>query len=152
VTGVGRCLVVASLLLGLACGGPSGGQAGPVEAVVSFQGTDGSLRVEIADSVEEQRKGLAGRTELQNDRGMAFVYDDPVEHHYWMKDTLLPLSIAFVDERGRIVTILDMVPCEDDTCPLYGSDGPYVLALEANRGWFADHGIGEGHHVEIRQT
>lgn len=146
-------LALGSILLGVACGGlPVNGQAGPIEALVSFSGTDRTLQVEIADSDDEQGRGLMGRTELPADRGMAFVYDDPVEHRYTMRDTLLPLSIAFVDQRGRIVTIREMVPCTGEPCEDYVSDAPYVLAVEANRGWFADHGIEEGQRVEMQRA
>ncbi len=61
-----------------------------------------------------------------------------------MKDTLIPLSIAFVGQDGRIVTLANMAPCRTDPCPTYSSREPYTLAVEANQGWFRDHGIHEG--------
>ena len=69
-----------------------------------------------------------------------------------MKDTLIPLSIAFVDEAGRVIDVLDMQPCESDPCPTYGVDEPYVLAVEANLGWFDDHGVGAGDRAELRTS
>jgi uncharacterized membrane protein (UPF0127 family) len=60
-----------------------------------------------------------------------------------MKDTLIPLSIAFVDAGGRVVTLRDMAPCEADPCMTYSATAPYVTAIEANAGWF------DAHHVEV---
>jgi uncharacterized membrane protein (UPF0127 family) len=81
---------------------------------------------------------------LAPDDGMAFVFDDPVTTTFWMKDTLIPLSVAFVGEDGRVVSIADMEPCEADPCPTYAATGPYTLAVEANLGWFADHSVAAG--------
>jgi uncharacterized membrane protein (UPF0127 family) len=75
---------------------------------------------------------------------MAFVWDQPVTASFWMKDTLIPLAIAFVAQDGRIVTIAEMTPCRADPCPTYPAAAPYVLAVEANAGWFDRHAIGEG--------
>jgi uncharacterized membrane protein (UPF0127 family) len=61
------------------------------------------------------------------------------------------LSIAFWDERNRVMAILDMLPCNNDPCPTYGPDRPYLGAVEANLGYFRDHGIGVGDHVELTQ-
>lgn len=92
-----------------------------------------------------------GRTALPSDQGMVFVFDRPTTDRFWMKDTLIPLSIAFWDERNRVVAILDMQPCRADPCPTYGPDQPYVGAVEANLGYFADHGIEVGDQVELTQ-
>ncbi len=81
-------------------------------------------------------------TTLPADDGMAFVWTAPTASTFWMKDTLIPLSIAFVDADGKIVSISDMQPCDADPCPTYASAAPYTMAVEANAGWFADHGIG----------
>ena len=77
-----------------------------------------------------------GVEQLPADEGMAFVFGGARGSTFWMKDTLIPLSIAFVDEAGRVIDVLDMQPCESDPCPTYGVDEPYVLAIEANIGWF----------------
>ena len=100
----------------------------------------------------EQRRGLSGIEQLPADEGMAFVWQEPVGSTFWMKDTLIPLSIAFVDEAGRVIDVLDMQPCESDPCPTYGVDEPYVLAVEANLGWFEDHGVEAGDRAELRTS
>ena len=86
-------------------------------------------------------------TALQPDDGMAFVWAEPTTSTFWMKDTLIPLSIAFVNPDGTIVSISDMQPCHADPCPTYASAAPYTMAVEANVGWFADHGIGREDRV-----
>jgi uncharacterized membrane protein (UPF0127 family) len=108
------------------------------------QGAKGSLDVALADDPDERARGLMGVTELGRDDGMAFVYDAPSTGSYWMKDTLIPLSIAFVGEDGRIVTVRDMEPCATASCPTYSADAPYELAIEANVGWFGRHDIRAG--------
>jgi hypothetical protein len=88
---------------------------------------------------------------LAEDAGMAFVWVEPTTSQFWMKDTLIPLSIAFVDEGGRIVTIRDMQPCAADPCPLYGSTVAYVLAIEANLGYFDEHDIAVGDRAVLQE-
>jgi uncharacterized membrane protein (UPF0127 family) len=103
----------------------------------------------IADTNAERRRGLAGRRRLARDAGMAFLFSRPVRVAFWMKDTRIPLSIAFWGRRGRIVAIMDMSPCRSRGCPSYRPAVPYQGALEANRGFFQAHGVDVGDRVEI---
>ena len=121
-------------------------------STVTFDDVDTLLYVDVADDADEQRRGLSGIEQLSADEGMAFVWPEPVGSTFWMKDTLIPLSIAFVDEAGRVIDVLDMQPCGSDPCPTYGVDEPYVLAVEANLGWFDDHGVGAGDRAELRTS
>jgi uncharacterized protein len=121
-------------------------------STVTFEGTDATLAVDLADDPQERREGLMGIQELPADRGMAFVWPGPVDSTFWMKDTLVPLSVAFVDESGHVIDILDMQPCDTDPCPSYGIDEPFVLAIEANLGWFDEHGVGAGDRAELRRA
>ncbi|HXF36437.1 MAG TPA: DUF192 domain-containing protein, partial [Actinomycetota bacterium] len=107
------------------------------------------LRVEVADAPAERARGLMGRERLPADAGMVFLFPRPTRAGFWMKDTLIPLSIAFWDEGGRIVAILDMEPCRRDPCPLYRPEAAYVGAVEANRGFFQRHGVEVGDEVEL---
>ena len=144
-----KILAVAVLLAGLvACSGTDTSPDRP-PSTVAFDEVDALLYVEVADDASEQRRGLSGIEQLPADEGMAFVWPEPVGITFWMKDTLIPLSIAFVDEGGRVIDVLDMQPCESDPCPTYGVDEPYVLAIEANIGWFQEHGIEAGHSAEL---
>jgi uncharacterized membrane protein (UPF0127 family) len=119
---------------------------------MTFGGTDATLAVDLADDPQERREGLMGIEELPADQGMAFVWPEPVDTTFWMKETLVPLSVAFVDESGHVIEVLDMQPCETEPCPSYGIDEPFVLAVEANLGWFDDHGVGAGDRAELRRT
>lgn len=130
-----------------ACGGAHGCPDPATPGHIAFSNGD-ELTVRIADQPEERARGLMGVTRLRADAGMAFLYGSPTHDTFWMKDTLIPLSIAFVDEHDRIVTIREMAPCADGgACPTYASGAPYTLAIEAEAGWFADHGIEEGDRI-----
>ena len=138
------------LLLSVACG--STGAPEPVNpAGLSIRTSGGtvSLEVQVADTPGERQTGLMGRESLSPYDGMAFVWDEPVESSFWMKDTLIPLSIAFWDEDGRIISILDMDPCLGDPCPSYGPGEPFIGALEVRQGTLARHGVAVGDHVEL---
>jgi len=145
-----KFLTVAVVLTGLvSCTGTDTHPDRP-PSTVAFDESDALLYVEVADDASEQRRGLSGIEHLPADEGMAFVWQEPVGSTFWMKDTLIPLSIAFIDEAGRVIDVLDMQPCESDPCPTYGVDEPYVLAIEANLGWFQEHGVEAGHSAELR--
>ena len=140
--------VVISLAGLVACSGTDHHPDRPASAV-TFDGSDAVLYVDVADTALEQQKGLMGVELLPEDEGMAFVFDEPSTTTFWMKDTLIPLSIAFVDDSGRMIGVRDMEPCEADPCPTYGIDLPFVLAIEANLGWFDRAGIEVGDHAEL---
>lgn len=118
---------------------------------VILEGEEGSvlLDAEIADLPEQQQQGLMNRTSLPDCSGMVFVFFEETTGSFWMKDTLIPLSIAFFDVDGKIVRILDMEPCEADPCPLYDPEASYVGALEVNQGAFDDWGIEEGDSIRV---
>ena len=99
------------------------------------------MTVWVADTGPLRQRGLMGRESLPSDAGMVFVFEEETSGGFWMKDTLIPLSIAFIDDNGQIVDILDMAPCEADPCPVYIPDATYLFALEANQGFFEDHGV-----------
>jgi len=116
---------------------------------VTFEGTAAALAVEVADTDAERQQGLSGRSSLPADAGMVFVWDEPVETTFWMKDTLIPLSIAFVAEDGRILAIQEMTPCETGACPTYGAPSPFSAAVEGPAGWFDAHGLQVGDVASI---
>jgi uncharacterized protein len=105
------------------------------------------LVVEVADDPVERAMGLMYRDFLPDDRGMLFVFPDEAARAFWMKNTRIPLSIAFADGTGTIVTIMDMFP--DDGRARYRSGAPARYALEVNRGWFAMRGIKPGDRIVI---
>lgn len=103
-----------------------------------------ALRVEVAATIEQRMKGLMFREKLGADDGMLFVFDEPGYHAMWMKNTPLPLSVAFVDGAGAILNILDMEP---HTLDQHAAAGPAVYAIETNKGWFAKRRIRAGDKV-----
>lgn len=102
------------------------------------------LTVEIADTPTLRAKGLMGRKELPQGHGMLFVYERAERLSFWMKNTLLPLSIAFFDEDKSCINILDMDPPIGEPLIKYRSTAPARYALEVPQGWFEKHGIGRG--------
>jgi uncharacterized protein len=103
------------------------------------------LPVKVADTAERRRHGLMEVPELPAGTGMLFTFDEDRTGGFWMKDTLVPLDIAFVDGSDAIVALLSMAPCEDDPCPVYEPGVDYRTALEVPQGWFDEVGIEVGH-------
>ena len=111
-----------------------------------------SVRVEIADTEPTRERGLMFRRRLAARAGMAFVWREDVAAAFWMKNTLIPLSVAFYDARGRILRILDMAPCRADPCPVYDPKTTYRGALEVNRGAFRRWKVHVGDRVTVRRS
>ena len=107
----------------------------------------GKHRIEVEVVADEQTRqfGLMYRSHLPSDQGMLFVYPFPIRLCMWMKNTLIPLSVAFLDEEGRILNIEDMTP---QSLESYCSVKPARYALEMNQGWFAGHGVKAGDRIK----
>lgn len=103
-----------------------------------------ALRVEVAATDAQRMQGLMFRKKLGPNDGMVFVFDEPAYHAMWMKNTLIPLSVAFVDAQGSILNILDMEP---ETLDSHMAAGPAVYAIETNKGWFAQKKVKAGDKV-----
>jgi uncharacterized membrane protein (UPF0127 family) len=104
------------------------------------------IKVEVARTEREQEKGLMFRERLGEDEGMLFVYGEEETLSFWMKNTRVPLSIAFIDKKGKIVDIQDMEPFSLRT---HASSSPAKYALETNQGWFTKNGIRVGDSVYL---
>ncbi len=104
------------------------------------------LMVEVARTPEEKSKGLMYRKELPDSMGMLFVFDKEGYYPFWMKNTFIPLSIAFISKEGVIVDMRDMQPMSEEAIV---SLKPFKYALEVNRGWFILRGIGIGDTVRF---
>ena len=144
-------LLLWPLVLG-ACSSPEPApEPGPAEPQLLIRTSAGEVRVEveIADELEERQTGLMGRESLDADAGMAFIWSEEFRGSFWMKDTLIPLSIAFFDRDGVILKILDMEPCEEDPCPSYPPGVTYRGALEVNQGAFDDWGVEIGDRIRV---
>ena len=129
------------------CGGDGADQG--AEAALLHGNQEKTISVEIADTPAEREQGLMGRETLPAEAGMVFVFPEDHRGAFWMKDTLIPLSIAFYSADGRILKILDMEPCDADPCPLYDPGVAYRGALEVNKGAFAGRGITMGDRLRI---
>jgi uncharacterized membrane protein (UPF0127 family) len=99
------------------------------------------LVAEVARTPDEQSVGLMNRFSLKPDHGMLFVYERSQPLSFWMKNTYMALSIAFIAPDGRIINIEDMKP---QTVESHESRGPAMYALEMKKGWFAERGIVPG--------
>ena len=106
---------------------------------------DQKLVVEVAATPETRATGLMNRFSLRQDHGMLFVFEAPQPLAFYMKNTYIPLSIAFVDAHGRILNIEDMRPLDEST---HWSRGVAQWAIEMRQGWFTAKGIGVGDVVE----
>ncbi len=132
--------------------GDDGGLFGRGTAVVTGDGDTYTLEVEIADTDLARATGLMHRTSLAPDAGMAFLFDEPAKLSFYMKETLIPLSIAFWDPDGRVVGVFEMLPCASDPCPLTTSPEPAIGALEMNAGWFDRHAVRVGDRITVRRS
>lgn len=102
------------------------------------------VTAEIAATPDTRSRGLMHRDSMPAQHGMLFIYPDEAPRGFWMKDTRIPLSIAFADKTGTIVRIADMTPFSLERVPsLY----PAMYALEMNQGWFAEHGVEKGDQI-----
>jgi uncharacterized protein len=99
------------------------------------------IRAEVADSMGTRMEGLMHRKSMPQGSGMVFVFEETAPHCMWMKNTLIPLSVAFIDEAGAIINIADMQPHSEQS---HCAARPARYALEMNQGWFAQRGIKPG--------
>lgn len=118
-------------------------QQGPMTRVLRVG--DYPITVELAATPEERALGLMHREHLDPECGMLFLHDEPQELSFWMRDTHIPLSIAFIDDEGRIAGLSDMEPGSEERAV---SPRPCRWALETNKGWFRDRNIKIGCTVQ----
>ena len=121
---------------------PAHAQNAPTEfTVIPLSAGIHVIRAEVAATPDERAVGLMHRPQMGANQGMVFLFDQPAVQCMWMKNTLIPLSVAFIADDGQILNIEDMAPqTEDNHC----AAKPARYALEMNRGWFAKHGISAG--------
>ncbi len=126
----------------LLCGASAMAQQGP-QRLPATQLTAGFhlIRAEVAQTAEQREIGLMFRPSMPANEGMLFVFERAAQQCFWMKNTLLPLSAAFLDEEGAIVNIEDMKP---QTLDSHCSAKPVRYVLEMNQGWFAKSGLKPG--------
>lgn len=129
------CAAIASL--------PARAQQGPQPKLPTTDLVAGMhlIKAELAQTPEQQAVGMMFRTQMGNNEGMLFIDGTASPRCFWMRNTLIPLSIAFIDDGGTIVNIADMQPRSDES---HCSAKPVRFALEMRQGWFAQRGIKAG--------
>ena len=102
------------------------------------------IEAEVAATPETRQTGMMLRTSMPSHRGMLFVFPEIAKHCMWMRNTLVPLAVAFLDDKGRVLNVEDMQPkTEENHC----SAKPARYALEMNLGWFRSRGLGAGFSI-----
>jgi len=120
-------------------------------AVTNSELKEFTFVVEIPQTAEGFRTGLMFRESLDDDKGMLFVFEDSAPRSFWMKNTVIPLDMLFIDENLIVRTIHHAIPCEEDSCPSYKSRVPVKYVLEIRGNLTRELSIEEGNTVEIGQ-
>ena len=142
-----RCAVVITLLACVAAcndnraAGPGKLPSSPLTIERSLQLNAATLNVALADTEKLRETGLMHISYLPEDEGMIFAYPDERMLYFWMKNTLIPLDIAFLDQNGKVIRVTHMEPLDET---LHPSGGLAMYALETNRGWMEKHGLKPG--------
>ncbi|MGE0600894.1 MAG: DUF192 domain-containing protein [Dehalococcoidia bacterium] len=138
---------MALAMLALAMAGCRGGNSDKTfEVRISEGSTEATVTVEIAATTKERQQGLMFRQELDEDKGMLFLFPRDVLIGFWMKNTYIPLDIAYVSAEGEVLEVRAAKPL-DETTLMPAKE--YRYTLEVNRGWFERHGLDVGARVEI---
>ncbi len=115
---------------------------------VCFEGS--YINVELATTREEMITGLMNRTNLPENKGMLFIFDEEGVYKFWMKNTLIPLDMIWIDENGKIIYIeKNALPCDIPTCPAFGPESSSKYVLEVNGGYTERHKINVGDKARI---
>ena len=144
--------VLTLLLAVVACADAKGHEA-PVSPRVVIETAAGArlpVNVEVARTDAERARGLMFRRSLAPDAGMIFLFEESVEHGFWMQNTLIPLDMIFIDDGGRIVGIVERAAPLTTTLRTVGVPSRYVL--EVNGGWSASHGVARGDRVRFENV
>ena len=112
--------------------------------LISPNGVELPLTLELAETDAEHASGLMFRKHLDPNAGMLFTFQEQRVLYFWMKNTFIPLDVLFFDVQGRFISSSTMTPCVADPCVTYPSDGLATYALEVNAGYAKEHGVGAG--------
>jgi len=109
------------------------------------------VNVELAQTDEQRSRGLQFRESLGKNEGMLFSFFENKAHLFWMKDTLIPLDMIWLDHAGRIIYIAhNVLPCQSDPCPVYGTNKNSQYVLEINAGTALEMGLKEGNRADFQ--
>ncbi|MEM4367133.1 MAG: DUF192 domain-containing protein [Candidatus Anstonellales archaeon] len=121
----------------------------PKKPKIIKDGKELPIALEVADTPEERVRGLMGRTELPEGKGMLFVFDSEAVQSFWMKNTVVDLEVIFIAKNGTVVAIRHMEPCISDPCPSYSSEKPALYAVETKPGFSASNNIEPGTVLDV---
>ena len=116
-------------------------EANAAEKSITLKIGTHSIKAEVVYTPEARARGLMLREKMGKNNGMLFVFDQLGYHGMWMKNTLIPLSVAFIDAKGKIINIAEMTPHSEVT---HSAEGPARFALEMNSGWFKARNVAPG--------
>lgn len=142
-------IVLPLALLAAACSGddvPALPQTPTAKVTIEGGGKSATLTVEIAATEAQREQGLMLRQEMDEDRGMLFLFAADTSIGFWMKNTYVPLDIAYIAADGTVLDVHAARPLDET---LIKPAGPYRYTIEANEGWFARHGLGPGANVRL---
>jgi uncharacterized membrane protein (UPF0127 family) len=109
---------------------------------------DNCFTVEVVDTPESRQQGLMYREQLDENKGMFFIFDGEGNYPFWMKNTLIPLDIIWINSKGEIVDVKEAEPCESEPCPIFYHAGSAKYVLEINKGVSSELGIEIGKIVK----
>lgn len=132
--------------LWLLCAAVPAAMAASAAERVTIDANGHRILAEVADTPDARDRGLMFRTAMPADHGMLFVYPNDARHCMWMRNTYVPLSVAFLDEHGRVINTDEMVPRTDTS---HCAAGPARFVLEMPAGWFLQHGVGGGTRLDF---
>ena len=139
-----RAVLTILAVTGITFGATASAQQNQKFRVVSLTAGMHLIKAEVAATHDERQLGLMFRQKMAPNEGMVFVFEAPASVCMWMKDTFLPLSVAFIDDGGKIVNIEDMTPQTSDS---HCAKGQVRYALEMNQGWFKQKNIKPGNTI-----
>jgi uncharacterized protein len=152
-------LISTALLSCWACGAAPGRSVPPTPVSTAVSGprvempSGAVYRVELATYPEDQAQGLMYRENLPEKTGMLFVFPEISPHHFWMKNTMIPLDMIWLDESGRVLFVSENTPpCKADPCPTYGPDQPVRYVLEIAGGKAAAENVKTGVVLRIKDV
>lgn len=105
------------------------------------------LQMQLALNSAEQQKGLMFRDQLAEDHGMLFLFEQPNQRGFWMRNTRIPLDIGYFDASGQLLEVYKLFPYDENPVPSKSHE--ILIAVETNRGWYAAHGIKPGARIDL---
>jgi uncharacterized membrane protein (UPF0127 family) len=142
-------LLAPVVLTGLAGCQPAKESLPPAESQTYFPISVGGhvLQLQLALNPAEQQKGLMHRDRLPEDHGMLFLFDQPDQRSFWMRNTRIPLDIGYFDASGQLVEVYPLFPHDENPVPSKSRE--ILIAVETNRGWYAAHGVQAGASIDL---